>query len=341
MRIASRLIDDLLDASHIDRGRLGIRRETVRLDAILEAAVETSRPHIAAKFHELVIRHAPETVHLEADATRLAQVVANLLNNAAKFTPPHGRIVLSARAKAGYVTIRVQDNGVGIAAENLEDIFDMFVQLDRGKSGAAEGLGLGLALARSLVSLHGGQITAHSAGVGQGSEFRVRLPLNAPAVQRPALLPTASARRDSRRILVVDDNVDAANSLATLLELRGHRVRTCFDGVTAFEAARVARPDVAFIDLNMPHLNGIQLSQQIRAQPWGRSVKLIALTGMGQPEDQARTRAAGFNQHLTKPVGPEELADAIEASAIATSGTPSAANGNSATERTEGIGREP
>ncbi|MBS0421183.1 MAG: response regulator [Proteobacteria bacterium] len=341
LRIASRLIDDLLDASRIDRGRLGIRRETVRLDAILEAAVETSRPHLAAKFHELVIRHAPETVHIEADATRLAQVVANLLNNAAKFTPPHGRIVLSARAKAGYVTIRVQDNGVGIAAADLEDIFDMFVQLERGKSGSGEGLGLGLALARSLVSLHGGQITAHSAGADQGSEFRVRLPLTAPTVQQPVVLPAARARQDSRRILVVDDNVDAANSLAMLLELRGHRVRTCFDGATAFEAACVANPDLAFIDLNMPHLNGIELSRQIRAQPWGRAVKLIALTGMGQPEDHARTRAAGFDQHLIKPVDPEELANAIDASAIDTSGTPSAASGRSAAASTEGIGRGP
>jgi len=341
MRIASRLIDDLLDASHIDRGRLAIRRETVRLDSILEAAVETSRPNIVAKSHELVVRHAPETVHIEADATRLAQVISNLLNNAAKFTAPDGRIVLSARAKAGYVTIRVQDNGVGIVPADLEAIFDMFVQLDRGTTDSGEGLGLGLALARSLVSLHGGQITAHSAGVGRGSEFRVRLPLTAPAVQRPVLLPPALASQDSRRILVVDDNVDAANSLATLLELRGHRVRTCFDGATAFEAASVANPDVAFIDLNMPHLNGIELSRQIRGQPWGRSLKLIALTGMGQPDDHARTRAAGFDQHLTKPVDPQELANAIDTSAIETLGTPSAPSGKSETERTAGIGSAP
>ena len=311
MRIASRLMDDLLDASHIDRGRLGIRRETVRLDAILEAAVETSRPHIVAKSHELVVRHAPDSVHIEADPTRLAQVIANLLNNAAKFTAPNGRIVLSARAKAGYVTIRVRDNGVGIPAADLESIFDMFVQLP----GAGDGLGLGLALARSLVSLHGGEITAYSDGAGQGSEFRIRLPLSAPPAQRPAQLPTPFVHGRSRRILVVDDNVDAANSLATLLEMRGHRVRTCFDGSAAFEAAAVSNPEVAFIDLNMPHLNGIELSRKIRGQPWGRSLKLIALTGMGQPDDQARTRAAGFDQHLTKPVDPQELANAIDGNA--------------------------
>ncbi len=325
--IATRLIDDLLDASRIDRGKLGIRRETIRLATVVDAAVETSRPNIVAKSHELVVNHAPEDVYIEADPIRLAQVVSNLLNNAAKFTPAGGRIVLSARAKAGYLTLRVQDSGVGIAETDLESIFEMFVQLDAGKSGSGEGLGLGLPLARSLISLHGGEITAHSAGQGKGSEFRVRLPLTSPTLAQPVRLPTTVLRRDSRRILVVDDNVDAANSLATLLELRGHRVRTCFDGSAAFEAASSSNPDVAFIDLNMPHLNGIELSRMIRGQPWGRRLRLIALTGMGQPEDHARSRAAGFDQHLTKPVDPEELASAID-----TNGTPSGASGKSATD---------
>jgi CheY-like chemotaxis protein len=306
----------------------------VRLDTILDASVETSRTNLVAKSHELVVKHAPDDVHIEADPTRLAQVVSNLLNNAAKFTQPGGRIVLSARAKAGYVTIRVQDTGVGIAESDLESIFEMFVQLESGKSGSGEGLGLGLPLARSLISLHGGEITAHSAGQGKGSEFRVRLPLTAPpAAEQPVRLPTPMPNSESRRILVVDDNVDAANSLATLLELRGHRVRTCFDGSAAFEAASRSNPDVAFIDLNMPHLNGIELSRMIRGQPWGRQLKLVALTGMGQPDDHARTRAAGFDQHLTKPVDPEELASAIDIN-----GTPSAPSGKSATERTADTG---
>jgi len=266
-----------------------------------------------AKSHELVVNQAPDEVHIEADPTRLAQVISNLLNHAAKFTPPEGRIVLSARAKNGYVTIRVQDTGIGIAESELESIFEMFVQLDAGKSGSGEGLGLGLPLARSLISLHGGEITAHSAGVGRGSEFRVRLPLTAREIEQPIRLPplTLAVSRESRRILVVDDNIDAANSLAALLELRGHRVRTCFDGPAAFEAASRSNPDVAFIDLNMPHVNGIELSRMIRGQPWGRHMKLIALTGMGRPDDHARTREAGFDQHLTKPVDPEELAGAI------------------------------
>jgi signal transduction histidine kinase len=215
VRIATRLIDDLLDASRIDRGRLVIRRETVRLDTILDAAVETSRPHIVAKSHELVVNHAPDDVRIEADSIRLAQVVSNLLNNAAKFTPPGGRIVLSARAKAGYVTIRVQDTGVGIAEAELDSIFEMFVQLEAGKSGSGEGLGLGLPLARSLITLHGGEITAHSAGQGKGSEFRVRLPLIAPRPAQPILLPTPAATRAAGFSQQVDEPVELARAIVT------------------------------------------------------------------------------------------------------------------------------
>jgi signal transduction histidine kinase/CheY-like chemotaxis protein len=311
MRIVTRLTDDLLDASRVDRGKLEIRRETVSLATIIEAAVETAGPNIAAKSHELVVRHAPDAVHIDADPTRLAQVITNLLNNAAKFTPPQGRIVLSARAKSGYALIRVQDNGIGIPPAELEGIFEMFVQLDASKSETGDGLGLGLPLARSLISLHGGELAARSAGAGKGSEFRIRLPLTASPAHRPVSAAPARLNQGSRHILVVDDNVDAATSLATLLELRGHRVRTCFDGSAAFEAASLSNLDVAFIDLNMPHPNGIELSRMIRGQPWGRALKLIALTGMGQPDDHARTRAAGFDQHLTKPVDPDDLATAI------------------------------
>jgi signal transduction histidine kinase/CheY-like chemotaxis protein len=311
MHIATRLIDDLLDASRIDRGKLEFRRETVTLESVLDAAIETARPNIEAKSHELVVRHAPGTVYVDADPVRLAQVVANLLNNAAKFTSPKGRIALSARSKLGYAMIRVQDNGIGIPPADLEGIFEMFVQLDSSKTRGAEGLGLGLALARSLITLHGGEITAHSAGSGKGSEFRIRLPLTAAPAHRAIQLTAPRPDHTSRRILVVDDNVDAAISLATLLEMRGHRVRTCFGGSTAFEAASVSPPEVAFIDLNMPPPDGIELSRLIRAQPWGTAVKLIALTGMGQPDDHARTRAAGFDAHLTKPVHPDDLLTAI------------------------------
>jgi CheY-like chemotaxis protein len=201
----------------------------------------------------------------------------------------------------------VQDNGIGIPPAELEGIFEMFVQLDSSKTRAGDGLGLGLTLARSLIELHGGEITAHSAGDGKGSEFRIRLPLTTAPTHRPVQLEPPRLDHTSHRILVVDDNVDAATSLATLLELRGHRARTYFDGSAAFEAASLSPPEVAFIDLNMPHPDGIELARLIRAQPWGKAVKLIALTGMGQPDDHARTRAAGFDAHLTKPVNPDEL----------------------------------
>jgi signal transduction histidine kinase/CheY-like chemotaxis protein len=312
MHMATRLIDDLLDASRIDRGKLQLQRDVVTVESIIEGAVETARPNIEAKSHELVIQHAPGDIYVDGDPTRLAQVVANLLNNAAKFTPAMGNISVSVRAKSGYAMLRVKDNGIGMAPADLENIFEMFVQLDGSRAQAGAGLGLGLALARSLIALHGGEITAHSAGLGKGSEFRIRLPLVAAPAHRPA--PAAPIRKTtvSRRILVVDDNIDAATSLATLLEFRGHRVRTCFDGTTAFAAASESPPEIAFIDLDMPYPDGIELARMIRNQPWSRTVKLVALTGMGQPGDVDRTQAVGFDEHLTKPVNPDDLFSACQ-----------------------------
>jgi signal transduction histidine kinase/ActR/RegA family two-component response regulator len=313
MSMATRLIDDLLDASRIDRGKLDLRRQSVTVESFVNAAIETARPNIEAKGHELLVRHASRMLYVDGDPTRLAQVVANLLNNAAKFTPPRGRITISMRAKSGAAIIRVRDNGMGLASSDLDSIFEMFVQLDSSKTQAGAGLGLGLALARSLITLHGGELTAHSSGPGKGSEFRITLPLtDAPARAPVAPKPT---RPDQvyRRILVVDDNVDAATSLGTLLEYRGHWVRTCFDGAAAFEAASQSPPDIAFIDLNMPHPDGIDLARMIRTEPWGSAVKLVALTGMGQPADLERTRAAGFDKHLIKPVNPDDLLDAVAA----------------------------
>ena len=313
MSMATRLIDDLLDASRIDRGKLDLRKESVTVESFVNAAIETARPNIEAKAHELIVRHASRTLHVDGDPTRLAQVVANLLNNAAKFTPTKGRITISMRAKSGAAIIRVRDNGMGLASADLDSIFEMFVQLDSSKTQAAAGLGLGLALARSLITLHGGELTAHSAGPGKGSEFRISLPLTDAPTHAP--IPPRPTRPDQvyRRILVVDDNVDAATSLGTLLEYRGHWVRTCFDGAAAFEAASQSPPDVAFIDLNMPHPDGIDLARMIRTEPWGSSVKLVALTGMGQPADLERTRAAGFDKHLIKPVSSDDLLDAVAA----------------------------
>jgi signal transduction histidine kinase/CheY-like chemotaxis protein len=307
MQLATRLIDDLLDASRIDRGKLELHRQNVTLESVVNAAIETARPNIEAKSHELVVLYAPRTLHVEGDPTRLAQVLANVLNNAAKYTPPKGRIEISMRAKAEHALIRVRDNGIGIAPAHLERIFEMFVQLDSSKTQAAAGLGLGLALARSLITQHGGEITARSAGLGKGSEFRIRLPLADPPAQHAAEPNRTRPDHARRHILVVDDNMDAATSLGTLMEYRGHRVRTCFDGSSAFEAAMQSPPDVAFIDLNMPHPDGAELARMMRRQPWGNRVKLIALTGMGQPVDVERTRAAGFDEHLTKPADPDDL----------------------------------
>jgi signal transduction histidine kinase/CheY-like chemotaxis protein len=311
MRMATRLIDDLLDASRIDRGKLELHREIVTLESFVEAAIEIARPNIEGRSQELLVRYAPHTVYVDGDPVRLAQVVANLLNNAAKFTPPKGRIEIWMRAKAGQAFIRVRDNGIGVAPADLDSIFEMFVQLDSSKTQAAAGLGLGLALARSLITLHGGEITARSAGSGKGSEFRIQLPLAAPPQYRAEETNVPPPPQTARRVLVVDDNVDAATSLGTLLEGRGHSVHTCFDGSSAFETATRSPPEVAFIDLNMPHPDGAELARMIRRQVWGNSVKLVALTGMGQPADLERTRAAGFDEHLTKPADPDALFRAI------------------------------
>jgi signal transduction histidine kinase/CheY-like chemotaxis protein len=310
--LVTRLIDDLLDVSRLDRGKLELHREQVAVESFVNAAIETARPNIEGKSHELVVRYAPRAFHVDGDPTRLAQVIANLLNNAAKYTPSGGRIELSMRTEGSEAVISVRDNGIGIAAADLGRIFDTFVQLDASKTQASAGLGLGLALARSLITLHGGEIKAHSAGIGKGSEFEVHLPLSeAPTSSATEVATSPLPSLSSRRILVVDDNGDAARSLGALLESNGHAVRTCFDGQSAFETARHWAPDVAFIDLNMPPPDGIELAKMMRQHPWGKAVKIVALTGMGQPADLERTSEAGFDEHLTKPASPAELFRAI------------------------------
>ncbi len=296
----SRLIDDLLDVSRMDRGKLELRLERLAIDAVLQTAVDTARPNIDAKGHTLLLRYPPEALYVEGDAVRLAQVISNLLNNAAKFTPPNGRIELSAGIEGGRVVVRVADNGVGIDPQHLEDVFDMFVQLDAGNV-AAGGLGLGLSLARSIIQRLGGDIEARSAGLGKGAEFIVRLPLAAaPEAPEPAAeLPAPTPER--RRVLVVDDNVDAAHTLADYLRMDGHRVESAVDGEAALRIAEVLKPDVAFIDLNMPGMDGSEVARRLRITPWGRNARLVALTGMGQDSDIVRTHDAGFDEHITKP----------------------------------------
>ena len=301
----TRLIDDLLDVSRIDRGKLDMKPERVSVDALVRTAVETAMPGIDAKGLRLVVTYAGQPLYVRADPVRLTQVFANLLNNAAKFTPPQGRIELSMHAEHGEAVVMVTDTGIGIEREHLESVFEMFMQVESARSAATGGLGLGLTVVRSIVERHGGRVSARSAGVGQGAEFEVRLPLDS-ATESPvkSLTPPVVATV-GRRILVVDDNVDAAATLAVLLRLEGHRVETSNDGESALRSVATARPDVAFIDLNMPGMDGCTLGERLRALPATRGITLVALTGMGQEADVARTRKAGFDAHLTKPADPE------------------------------------
>jgi signal transduction histidine kinase/CheY-like chemotaxis protein len=302
----TRLIDDLLDVSRIDRGKMEMRTAPVSVDAVVRTGVETAKPNIDAKGHALSVSVPEAPLYVEGDAVRLAQVVANLLNNAAKFTPAKGRIELSARAEEGHVVLRVADNGIGIAREHLHEVFDMFVQIDDRHVAASGGLGLGLTLARAIVRRHGGEIEAKSPGRGKGAEFMVRLPLvNAPAIEEAKDVVTALPER--RRVLVVDDNVDAAQTLAQYLRLTGHRVESALDGEAALRIAEILHPDVAFIDLNMPRMDGAEVARRLRLTPWGRKARLVALTGMGQQGDIARTREAGFDEHITKPADLQRL----------------------------------
>lgn len=309
----SRLIDDLLDVSRIDRGKLEVRKERIAVNGMLQTAIDTAKPNIDAQGHTLVVRYPAEALYLDGDSVRLAQVVSNLLNNAAKFTPPKGRIELSARAEDGRLVLSVADNGIGIAPEQLREVFDMFVQLDASHASAG-GLGLGLTLARSIVERHGGTIEARSPGAGKGSEFIVRLPLAAAPVMLETIPPAAAQAPARRRVLVVDDNVDAAQTLADYLRLDGHRVESAVDGEAALRIAEVLHPEVAFIDLNMPRMDGAEVAKRLRVTPWGREARLVALTGMGQQSDIERTREAGFDEHITKPADLQRVSSLVAAS---------------------------
>jgi PAS domain S-box-containing protein len=306
-----RLVDDLLDVSRIMRGKIELRREPVELATVVARAVETSQPVFEAEGHELTVTVAPEPLPLDGDLVRLAQVVSNLLNNAAKYTERGGKVWLTGGREGDQAVVRVRDTGVGIALDMLPVIFDMFVQADRRTKNSQGGMGIGLTLVRRLVELHGGSVEAHSAGLGQGSEFVVRLPLThrtgdangreEPAGQSPA------GEAAPRRVLVVDDNVDAADSLALLLRMEGHAVTVAHDGLTALTQAAADPPELALLDIGMPKMDGYELARRFRADPALRDVVLVALTGWGQDEDRRRTREAGFDHHLVKPVEPEAL----------------------------------
>lgn len=300
-----RLVDDLLDLSRITRNKVEIRRERVEVQAIVESAVETSRPLIDACGHELDVSLPEHAVWLNADLARMAQVVANLLNNAAKYTPAGGHIGLAAEVDGEEAVLRVRDDGIGIPAEALPHIFEMFAQADTSVARSHGGLGIGLTLVKSLVEMHQGTVEVRSAGLGQGSEFVVRVPRVAeksPEAAEQAGETETSQEPPSLRILVVDDNRDSAESLGTLLDVMGNQVRTANDGPASLEEARSFRPHVILLDIGMPGMSGYEVAQRIREHPELRKATLVAVTGWGQDEDRRRSREAGFDHHLTKPV---------------------------------------
>jgi PAS domain S-box-containing protein len=314
VRHMARLLDDLLDVSRISRGRIELRKEAVDVAAVLRRAVEAVRPLIEQHGHELTVALPPEPMQVQADPARLEQVVTNLLHNAAKYTEPGGRIWLTAHREGGRVVLRVRDTGIGIAPDMLPRIFDLFVRAERPPDLSAGGVGIGLTLVRKLVELHGGAVEAASAGPGLGSEFVVRLPADG---GRPPPEEAKPERRDptvllpSRRVLVVDDNHDAADSLALLLRLAGQEVRVAYDGPSALAAAREFAPALVLLDIGMPGMDGYEVARRLRQLPGQERVLLAALTGWGQEEDRRRSLEAGFDRHLVKPLEPEELQEVL------------------------------
>jgi PAS domain S-box-containing protein len=303
-----RLVDDLLDLNRITHNRLELRPKQVELASVIQQAVEAAHPLVDAAQHVLSVHLPSEPIHLRADPARLAQVFGNLLNNASKYTPAGGKIDLSAERRGNDVVVTVKDSGIGIPHEKLDQIFDMFAQAAPSFDQSMGGLGIGLTLAKRLVLMHGGSIEAKSEGEGRGSEFVVRLPVLADAlVPETTPIPSEMDRSPSRRILIVDDNSDSAVSLAHLLDIMGNETFVAHDGERAIDAIEKHRPAVALVDIGLPKLDGYEVCRQVRTRPWGKDMTLIALTGWGQEEDRRKSREAGFDGHLVKPVDYAEL----------------------------------
>jgi PAS domain S-box-containing protein len=305
----SRLLEDLMDAARITQGKLEVRRQRVSVRQIVDAAMETSRALFRTNRQDLEIDVPSEPIYLDADPARMAQVLANILNNAAKYTPSGGRIQLAARRRGGRVTISVKDTGGGIAPGDLPHVFDLFMQSKTHAAHAAGGLGVGLALVRVLVQMHGGTVEARSEGPGKGSEFIVTLPEMVeikPSMTDRSMPPLASSRR--LRVLVADDVQDSVDSLARLLRALKHEVHVAHDGSEALEVARRIQPDAAILDIGMPGLTGYEVATRIRRQDWGKRITLIALTGWGQHSDVMQSQNAGFDHHMTKPADAALLA---------------------------------
>ncbi|MGZ5031026.1 MAG: hybrid sensor histidine kinase/response regulator, partial [Methylobacter sp.] len=309
----ARLVDDLLDVSRISRGLVELKKEPLEVRDFILSAVETSQPLIDTRRHIFSLMLPPEPVWVKGDRIRLAQVVSNLLNNAAKYTEEGGHIELSVEASGREVGIHVSDNGSGIDPADLAHLFDLFYQADRNIDRSQGGLGIGLSLVHNLVEKHGGKVQAFSAGRGQGSEFVIRLPrmLLSPSPSTSVAVEHTAPSANKRRILVVDDNRDVAESLALLLESEGHQVLTAFDGISALETARIERPDIILMDIGLPGLDGYAVAQALRQNHELERTMLIALTGYGQPDDRKKSSASGFDEHLVKPVDIEKLRELL------------------------------
>jgi PAS domain S-box-containing protein len=310
-----RLVDDLLDLNRVTHGRLELRPADVEVKAIVEDAVDASRPYLESARHRLHLDLPPEPVRLHVDPARLAQVLGNLINNSCKYTPNGGTIWVSVQKQAKELVLSVKDTGVGIPPEKQGAIFEMFTQLEPSPAGAPGGLGIGLTLVKQLVTMHGGTIEVRSGGTGQGSEFIVRLPLQdagAPRAPEPAKISEFPAAR-CHRVLVVDDNLDAAETLQLLLELWGNEAHVAHDGQETLEAVQRLAPDIVLLDIGLPDMSGLEVCRRLRAQPGGKGLVLLALTGWGQEEDRRQSMAAGFDGHLVKPVNHDELQQLLQA----------------------------
>ncbi|QDU46369.1 Autoinducer 2 sensor kinase/phosphatase LuxQ [Symmachiella dynata] len=309
------LVDDLLDVSRISKGKLKLRKCRVKLADVIQSAVEASNSFIDESNHKLITDIPSEPIYLNADPNRLAQVVSNLLNNSIKYTPEGGRIRLSAERQENDVVVSVEDNGLGIPAEMLDRIFEMFAQIDRPQEKGYTGLGIGLSLVKSLVELHQGQIEVHSEGIGKGSLFSVRLPIHIEThAEEPTLsrIDQTATESTNRKVLVVDDNKAGAKMLSMIVKMLGNDVRKAYDGQEGIEVAEDFLPDVILMDIGMPKMNGYEAARYIRQQPWGNKIMLVALTGWGQDEDKQKTKAAGFDHHLVKPAEPAAIQELLE-----------------------------
>jgi CheY-like chemotaxis protein/two-component sensor histidine kinase len=307
-----RLVDDLLDLNRITHDRLELRRSEVELSSVIQQAVEVARPLIDEEEHKLIVELPKEPIYLNADRTRLAQVFGNLLNNSSKYTSTGGSIWLTAKRVDDEVEVTVKDNGAGIPPDKLNTIFEMFMQVDSTSDRSQGGLGIGLTLVKRLVEMHDGTIEPRSAGEGLGSEFIVRLPvLSKPTSAVETGRDSLAGAAAHRRILIVDDNCDSAESLSMLLEITGNKTYLAHDGLQALEAIEAHRPDVVLLDIGLPRLDGHEVCRRVREQTWGKDIVMIAVTGWGQAEDRLKSREAGFNGHLVKPIDYDKLLELL------------------------------